>query len=338
MRAMTHPRPEPGLRITLNGHGPALRHRPAHARALPRAAVPGADERYELESADLPVGRPAELGRAGGWFRASTPIRRSHLARPAPAAGPHAGAVGREGSSGRCAPPTPTASSSRSTGRRRCACSWCRRHGRAYVIFTECTPVIDPMLPRWQLALHRRLGPRADGLIAASSAARERLEAFGVPDDQITVALQAADVEPFDAPPRRTSPRPDDGPLKVISVGRLVPDKNFATLIEAVARLHGRAELEIVGTGLPRGRARSWRRAWAGPLRFRGHVSPSELPSLYAAADAVRADQHVRAVRRGGPRGGRRRPADHLHEDRRRRRRRRDRRPQRAPGRPVQRR
>ena len=35
--------------------------------------------------------------------------------------------------------------------------SWCRRHRRAYVIFTECTPVIDSMLPGWQLTLHRRL-------------------------------------------------------------------------------------------------------------------------------------------------------------------------------------
>ena len=36
--------------------------------------------------------------------------------------------------------------------------NWCRRHKRAYVIFTECTPGIDPLLPRWQLGLHRWLG------------------------------------------------------------------------------------------------------------------------------------------------------------------------------------
>ena len=77
--------------------------------------------------------------------------------------------------------------------------NWCRRHKRAYVIFTECTPGIDPMLPRWQLALHRWLGGRADGFIATSSAARARLLAFGVPEDRIAVALQAADVEPFRA-------------------------------------------------------------------------------------------------------------------------------------------
>ena len=53
--------------------------------------------------------------------------------------------------------------------------AWCRRHRRAYVIFTECTPVIDSMLPGWQLALHRRLARQADGVIATSSAARTAL-------------------------------------------------------------------------------------------------------------------------------------------------------------------
>ena len=79
------------------------------------------------------------------------------------------------------------------------ALAWCRRHRRAYVIFTECTPQIDSMLPRWQLALHRRLARQADAMITASSVARERLRSFGVPDDRITVALQAADVERFRA-------------------------------------------------------------------------------------------------------------------------------------------
>jgi glycosyltransferase involved in cell wall biosynthesis len=165
--------------------------------------------------------------------------------------------------------------------------NWCRRNDRAYVIFTECTPVIDPMLPRWQLALHRRLGARADGFIAASSAARARLEAFGVPGEKITVALQAADAEPFRRATAANEPvRPDEGPLRVISVGRLVPDKNFAALIEAVARLDGRAELEIVGTGFLEHDLKQLAARLDAPVGFRGHVPPSELPSLYAEADA----------------------------------------------------
>ncbi|MBV8221160.1 MAG: glycosyltransferase family 4 protein [Solirubrobacterales bacterium] len=167
------------------------------------------------------------------------------------------------------------------------AYAWCRRHRRAYVIFTECTPNIDPLLPPWHGALHRRLAAKADGFIAASSAARARLETFGVPDERIAVSLQAADVEPF----RRAAavnghPRSDGGPLRVISVGRLVPDKNFGALIEAVARTEGRAELEVVGTGFLEPDLKELAARLEAPVRFRGHVPPGELPGLYAAADA----------------------------------------------------
>lgn len=170
------------------------------------------------------------------------------------------------------------------------ALAWCRRHRRAYVIFTECTPQIDPMLPRWQLALHRGLARHADGLIVASSAARDRLRAFGVPDERVTVALQAADVERF-----RPAAARDDGdftpapnghrPVRIISAGRLVPDKNFATLIEAFARVGSEAELEIVGTGFLEQDLKELAAQRGVPVRFRGHVPPAEMPGLYASAD-----------------------------------------------------
>jgi glycosyltransferase involved in cell wall biosynthesis len=155
--------------------------------------------------------------------------------------------------------------------------AWCRRHRRGYVIFTECTPQIDSMLPRWQLELHRRLARQADAVIAASSAARARLRAFGVPDDRVHVALQAADLERF----RTVAPVRHQG-CRIISVGRLVPDKNFATLIEAVP---ADAELEIVGTGFLKDDLRQLATRRGARVGFRGHVSPEELPALYAAVD-----------------------------------------------------
>ena len=157
------------------------------------------------------------------------------------------------------------------------ALSWCRRHRRAYVIFSECTPAIDSILPGWQLALHRRLARQADGLIVASSAARERLLSFGVPEDRITVALQAADVERF-----RVAAGSRGGAFKIISVGRLVPDKNFGTLIQATP---ADAELEIVGTGFLADELKQLAADQPARVSFRGHVAPDELPSLYASAD-----------------------------------------------------
>ena len=155
--------------------------------------------------------------------------------------------------------------------------AWCRRHRRAYVIFTECTPQIDSMLPRWQLELHRRLARQADGVIAASSAARERLLSFGVRQERITVALQAADVGRF----RAAVAARGEG-CRIISVGRLVPDKNFATLIRAVP---AEAELEIVGTGFLKDELKQLAAQQSARVNFRGHVPPEELPALYRAAD-----------------------------------------------------
>jgi glycosyltransferase involved in cell wall biosynthesis len=169
------------------------------------------------------------------------------------------------------------------------ALNWCRRRRRAYVIFTECTPAIDSMLPQWQLGLHRRLAGQADGLIAASSAARARLLAFGIPDERIAVALQAADVEPFRAAAARNSHRGEDAqPVRVISAGRLVPDKNFGMLIEAFAKAGltpTNAQLEIAGAGFLEHDLKELASKTGVPVRFHGHLPPQHLPDLYANAD-----------------------------------------------------
>jgi len=167
------------------------------------------------------------------------------------------------------------------------AWQWCRRHGRAYVIFSDCTPQINSMLSPGHLRLHRWLAHRADGLIAVSSAGRERLLEFGVAPDRITVALQAGDLEPVRA---ATSTRGANGarPGTVLSVGRLVPDKNFAMLIEAFAQSRLAAEgarLEIVGTGFAEPELRTVAERVGVPVVFRGGVPHAEMPTLYAGAD-----------------------------------------------------
>jgi glycosyltransferase involved in cell wall biosynthesis len=162
---------------------------------------------------------------------------------------------------------------------------WCRRHGRRFVIFTECTPHIDRLLPSVQLRLHRRLAHRADGLIVASSQARDRLRAFGVPDARIHLGIQSADLAPFRNASR---PREAGGQLIVLTVGRLVPDKNLAALIDAYARAGLKPNdvaLEIVGTGFLEPELRERARRLGVPARFRGHLSPAELPQIFAAAD-----------------------------------------------------
>jgi glycosyltransferase involved in cell wall biosynthesis len=159
------------------------------------------------------------------------------------------------------------------------ALAWCRLRGAAFVVLTECTPQIDSMLSALQLRLHRRLARHADAVIAVSSAARTRLLAFGVPEDRIAVALQSADLEPVRAVARRDH----EGPPCLLGVGRLVPDKNFAALIEAAAGLEVR--LEIAGSGFLEPQLRDLASRAGVAVRWRGHVAPPELPGLYASAD-----------------------------------------------------
>lgn len=167
------------------------------------------------------------------------------------------------------------------------ALAFCRATGRAFVVFTECTTEIDSMLPPAQLRLHRWLARQADGVIAVSTAARARLLAFGVPPQRISVALQSADLEPVRAAAaRRTAD--DHHPLTVLSVGRLVPDKNLATLLRAFAQARlspEEAQLHIAGTGFLEDELRRLGRDLAVPVRFAGPVPPGDLPRLYADAD-----------------------------------------------------
>lgn len=165
------------------------------------------------------------------------------------------------------------------------ALRWCRRHGRSFVVFSECTPQTDALLPAAQLRLHRWLARRADGVIVASSHGRARLRAFGVRDDQIHVGLQAADLAPFRAGGHDKDVRT---PVTVLTVGRLVPVKNLGVLLEAYAHAgltSVEASLEIVGTGFLEAELEQHARRLGVPARFRGHLPPSALPEAYAAAD-----------------------------------------------------
>jgi glycosyltransferase involved in cell wall biosynthesis len=172
------------------------------------------------------------------------------------------------------------------------AFAWSRAHRRAFVIFTECTPRIDAMLSASQLRLHRWLARRADGLIATSSAARARLEAFGVPGERIEVSLQSADVARFRKAAEHaragSAKTGGDHPITVLTVGRLVPDKNLGSLLEAFDRAGltaAEASLEIVGVGFLQEQLSRRARELGVPVSFRGHLATEELPPLFAAAD-----------------------------------------------------
>jgi glycosyltransferase involved in cell wall biosynthesis len=169
------------------------------------------------------------------------------------------------------------------------ALAWCRRNGHRLVIMSELTPWSDPMLSGLQRFVHRRLASRVDGFVVFSSQGAERLASMGVPPERIEVSIQSADLERV-----RASASGHGGgagrPVRVLAVGRLVPDKNFVALIEAFAEAgfgSGEAELELCGTGPLDVELSGLAEQLGVPLRLHGYISPEELPALYREADVL---------------------------------------------------
>ena len=173
------------------------------------------------------------------------------------------------------------------------ALAWGRRRRVPVVIFSELTPWSEGALSRVQRVTHRALAPRAAGFVVASSQGVERLRRLGVEAERMEVALQSADVEALaeaaGAPAGGGAPSAG-APVRILAVGRLVPDKNLDGLIQAFARAGldpGEAELELRGTGPLEGALRDQAERLGVPVRFPGPVAPAELPGVYSSADVL---------------------------------------------------
>jgi glycosyltransferase involved in cell wall biosynthesis len=166
------------------------------------------------------------------------------------------------------------------------ALAWCKRRGRPLVIFSELTPWSDASLSVLQLRVHRLLASRANGFIVASSQGVERLARLGVNRGRVEVALQSADLEPLAGLER---PARDAGPVRVLVVGRLVPDKNLLVLLDAFAEagVSGEAELVLHGSGPLEAELQERIAGLGVAAQVAGPVSPAELPATYARADVL---------------------------------------------------
>jgi glycosyltransferase involved in cell wall biosynthesis len=165
------------------------------------------------------------------------------------------------------------------------ALAWTRRRRVPLLVFSELTPWSEEGLSAVQRRVHRLVAPRVAGFIAASSQGAERLRSLGVDPRRVEVALQSVDAAP--AGPAGERPA---APVRILAVGRLVPDKNLDALISAFGEAglgDGEAELEIRGTGPLEAELRARAEGLGLPVRFPGPVPPGELASVYAAAHAL---------------------------------------------------
>jgi glycosyltransferase involved in cell wall biosynthesis len=165
------------------------------------------------------------------------------------------------------------------------ALAWAQRRRVPVLVFSELTPWSDPELSALRRRVHSTLARRAAGFIVASSQGADRLRSLGVDADRVEVALQSADLGSL-----RPAPRHSGGPVRVLSVGRLVPDKNLEVLIEAFAEAgfeEGEAELQLRGSGPLERELRARAERLGVPASFPGTVPPAELGDVYAAAHVL---------------------------------------------------
>lgn len=150
------------------------------------------------------------------------------------------------------------------------------------VALIESRPWLAP-LARWALA-------RTDAVVAVSSDLADRLEAAtGRAADAVDpMPVAAAALEPLGEQP----PRDAATPPRILAIGRLVPEKGFADLIDAVADIPGAPRVELVGDGPDRDALAARAERSGVNLDLPGRMPPPALRQRLAAADVVAVPSH----------------------------------------------
>jgi teichuronic acid biosynthesis glycosyltransferase TuaC len=129
----------------------------------------------------------------------------------------------------------------------------------------------------------------ASGLLAVSAALKDDMAAMGIDPAKIMVHYTGLDQGRFMPQDRMAEKKALGiaGPM-ILSVGALIPRKNQALLIKALAQLPG-ATLCLAGIGPSEGdyRALAQTIGVADRVRFMGNVPHDDLPALFAAADVM---------------------------------------------------
>lgn len=156
------------------------------------------------------------------------------------------------------------------------ALAWARARGVPAHVWVESTGN-DRRTGRLETAKRRLLRIPA-GFVVPGTASRDYLESLGVPAPRITIAPNAVDPSVFGTATRSR----DDGPVRVLAVGRLAPEKGLDTLVQATDGLP--VEVVLAGTGPEEERLR---RLGGERVRFLGQVDRDALPQVYADADIL---------------------------------------------------
>lgn len=149
------------------------------------------------------------------------------------------------------------------------------------VALLEARPALA-RLARWALA----------GVDRVEAVSRDLARRFERATGRAVDAVGPMPLSVVAADPSQPRPGPAREPLRVLGVGRLVADKGFADLIDALAALRRPARLTLVGDGPERERLSVRARSRGVALDLAGHVSPAGLAAAYGRADVVAQPSH----------------------------------------------
>ena len=167
---------------------------------------------------------------------------------------------------------------------------WSAVTGRPLVIYSAGTSRSERCLGRVQALARRILLARTSSCAAASFPAAERFRELGVAPERIFLTTHTTNLEPL-WPVGRDRTYDTRETLQVLTVGRLIVLKGLDRLLRATAsaiRTGSAIELRIVGSGPEEERLRALAAELgiAHAVRFDGFLDQSELPAVYAEADA----------------------------------------------------
>jgi glycogen(starch) synthase len=168
-----------------------------------------------------------------------------------------------------------------------------RRHGSPVVVTMHLSVrhTLRPATPRGAVlraaggTVERWLLPGAAAVIALTPSAARLLRGDGIPAQRVHVIPPGYDPALFAAAapdPFPGLPRP-----RVAYLGRLAPQKDVGTLLEAFARLPAPAQLLVAGDGPDRPALQRRAQPFGNRVHFTGFVPHTQVPAVLRHADVL---------------------------------------------------
>lgn len=120
---------------------------------------------------------------------------------------------------------------------------WAKTRSKKFIHWTDGTLHSERNIGKVQKLTRKIICGNADACIASSTKAKEKLLAWGVPEEKIFISLLTVDISRY----RNVQRAPVPG--RMLYVGSMIPRKGLDLLVDALAYVGCDFELRIVGNG-----------------------------------------------------------------------------------------